>query len=59
MVGGYGVISAITVREGDRVRMSDNSAGGGSYYYSVRAFRNVNGVRIYSEHSEIVSITIR
>jgi hypothetical protein len=60
MIGGYSVINAINVRDGSRVIMTDSSVSSSTtYFYSVRAFRTVNGVRYYSEHSEIVSVTAR
>jgi hypothetical protein len=58
MIGGYSVVNAITVREGSRVKITDSSVRAGTaYFYSVRAFRVVNGVRVYGEHSEILSVT--
>jgi len=60
MVGGYSRVNAIAVRDGSMITVNDNSvAAGVSYYYSVRAFRDVGGVRYWSEHSEIVSVTVR
>ena len=57
-VGGYSVINAVTVQDGPRVKITDrNVSKDMTYYYSVRAFRTVNGVRVYSTHSEIVSAT--
>jgi hypothetical protein len=55
MIGGYRVIDAITVRDGSRVRITDSGVTGGAAFYSVRAFRNVGGGRVWSEHSEIVT----
>jgi hypothetical protein len=56
MIGGYHTLSAITVRDGSRVRITDSGVSQGqTYFYSVRAFRNVGGVRVWSEYSEIVS----
>jgi len=58
MVSGYSIINAITIRDGARAKITDSNINRGTtYYYSVRAFRTVNGTRVYSEHSEIVSAT--
>jgi hypothetical protein len=57
MIGGYRVVNAVVVREGSRVRITDsNASSGATYFYSVRAFRDVGGARFWSEHSEIISI---
>ena len=59
MIGGYSVLNFITVREGNRLKISDSSVvAGTNYYYSVRAFKTVNGARVYGEYSEIVSVTV-
>ena len=55
MVGGYSVVNSIAVREGGTVSISDNSTHTGvTYFYSVRAFRVVDGVTYWSNHSDVL-----
>jgi hypothetical protein len=57
-VGGYSVINTIATRDGNTIRATDSAVNAGTtYFYSVRAFRNIGGVRVWSEHSEIISVT--
>jgi cytoskeletal protein RodZ len=58
--GNYSVVSAITIRDGGRVSLTDsNTNRNTTYFYRVRAFRTVNGQRIYSSNSSTVSANAR
>jgi hypothetical protein len=60
MIGGYGIVNEIAVRDGSTIRMTDNTTSANTtYYYSVRAFKEVNGTRYYSDFSGILIITTR
>jgi hypothetical protein len=58
-VRGFAPISAVITRNGMRLRATDSGVSAGtSYFYAVRAFRNVEGVRIWGEFGEVVSVAV-
>jgi len=49
-----------TINSAKNCSMTDkNRMIGKKYYYKIRAYRNVNGQRLYGSYSNIKSITIR
>ena len=59
MVGGFAVVNLVATQEGNQVRAIDGGVSSGrTYFYSVRAFWTVDGIRIWSEHSAIVSVEV-
>jgi hypothetical protein len=57
---GFSTVNAVAIRDGSRVSITDSSVSKNTmYYYRVRAFRTVNGEKIFSSQSTVVSVTTR
>ena len=57
-LGTYAMIAS--VNSGDVTAVSDNGLVSGSrWFYTIRAYREVNGKRVYSEYSGIVEVVVK